>query len=133
MNHERICRAMVQEVRGRTRATITTMIGIVDTSAGAKARCQRITRDNFWDHVQKLMSKFVLVRHSLGKLGPQMYAGYVAQFPLSAKVFAAMYPACYTNSGGPAGCPAALAAPRRGLRQRWSLALRSGPCAARSR
>ena len=26
MNHERICRAMVQEVRGRTRATITTMI-----------------------------------------------------------------------------------------------------------
>ena len=85
--------------------TITTMIGIVDTSAGAKARCQRITRENFWDHVQKLMSKFVLVRHSLGKLGPQMYAGYVAQFPLSAKVFAAMYPACYTNSGGPAGCP----------------------------
>ena len=85
--------------------TITAMIGIVDTSAGAKARCQRITRDNFWDHVQKLLLKFVFVRRSLDKLGPQMYAGYVAQFPLSAKVFAAMYPVCYTNSGGPAGCP----------------------------
>ena len=52
--------------------TITTMLGIADTSAGAKARCQRITRDNFWEHVQKLLLKFFFVRRSLDKLGPHM-------------------------------------------------------------
>ena len=90
--------------------TITIMLGIVHTSAVFVVNGQRITRKNFWDHVQKLQLGFDLVRSGLNSRGPHIYAGYVHVYPLSAKVFRAMYPSFYNDvdGGGPARCPRAL-------------------------
>ena len=90
--------------------TITIMLGVVHTSAVFVVNGQRITRKNFWDHVQKLQLGLDLVRNGLNSRGPHIYAGYVHVYPLSATVFRAMYPSFYNDvdGGGPARCPRAL-------------------------
>ena len=90
--------------------TITIMLGVVHTSAVFVVNGQRITRKNFWDHVQKLQLGLDLVRSGLNSRGPHIYAGYVHVYPWSAKVFRAMYPSFYNDvdGGGPARCPRAL-------------------------